>query len=74
MRATDPDWYLDERAYKDRLDDETWADQYLDDEGNLPKEVHVGLPEDEDHIGDYQTGEGDFDDDDYMTREEMDLP
>ena len=38
-----PDWAAEERAYKDRLDDETWADQYLDD-------------------------------DDYMTREELDLP
>ena len=34
-------------------------------EGNLPMEAHVGLPEDEDHVGDYQTaGEGDFDEDD----------
>ena len=41
----DPEWAAEERAYKDRLDDETWADQYLDD-----------------------------DDDDYMTRKEMDLP
>ena len=44
MTTIIPDWAAEERAHKDRLDDETWADQYLDD------------------------------DDDYMTRDEMDLP
>ena len=42
MTETIPDWAAEERAYKDRLDDETWEDQ--------------------------------ADDDDYMTREELDLP
>ena len=42
MTTTIPDWAAEERAYKDRLDDETWADQ--------------------------------ADADEYMTREEMDLP
>ena len=39
----EPEWVAEEREHKARMDDETWADQYLDD-------------------------------DDYMTREEMDLP
>ena len=39
----DSDWAAEERAYKARMDDETWADQIIDD-------------------------------DEYMTREEMDLP
>ena len=43
MTATIPDWAAEERKRKARLDDETWADQIIDD-------------------------------DDYMTREEMDLP
>ena len=43
MTATIPDWAAEERDHKARMDDETWADQYLDD-------------------------------DDYMTRKEMDLP
>ena len=38
-----PDWAAEERAHKNRLDDETWEDD-------------------------------DQDDDEYMTREEMDLP
>lgn len=46
MRDSD-DWTIEERVFKNYLDtltdDESWADQYLDD-------------------------------DDYMTREEMDLP
>ena len=43
MTATIPEWAAEERAYKDCLDDETWADQIIDD-------------------------------DEYITREELDLP
>ena len=44
MTDNTPEWAAEEREHKARMDDETWADQYLDD------------------------------DDDYMTRKEMDLP
>ena len=40
--TTDWDWAAEERAYKDRLDDESWADQYLDDEDDYPTRTELG--------------------------------
>ena len=43
MTATIPEWAAEERAYKDCLDDETWADQYLDDDDYMTHE-EMDLP------------------------------
>ena len=39
----DPDWAAEERAYKDRLDDETWADQIVDADEYMTRE-ELALP------------------------------